>query len=82
MSTASEPTSLTDEMDDAFFNFMIEEGFYIREGTGVITNPKYPYSLSYATDRWLAQKKEQFGTLTNNPKQWTLTSKSKKSSSR
>lgn len=82
MSTASEPTSLTEEMDDAFFNFMLAEGFYLREWTGVITNPNYPYDLSYATNRWLAQKKEQFGTTTNNPTQWTMTSKSKKSSSR
>lgn len=82
MSDIQEPTSITDEMDDAFFNFMLSEWFYIREGTGVITNPNYPYDLAYVTGRWMAQKKEQFGTTTNNPTQWTMTSKSKKSSSR
>lgn len=62
---ATEPTEFQNQIDDAFFEFMLEEGYYIREGQGVITNPDYKYSLSSLQERWLEIKKGKFGTTTN-----------------
>ena len=62
---ATEPTEFQHQIDDAFFEFMLEKGYYIREGQGVITNPSYKYSLETLYAEWMKIKKEKFGTTTN-----------------
>lgn len=78
----AEPTSTQDAIDDAFTNFMVQEGFYIKEGTWYRTNADYAFSYNSLIEKWQKQKKEQFWTTTNTPSQWTTSSKTKKSSSR
>lgn len=77
-----EPTSVSQEIDQAFFDFMIEKWYYIREGTWVHTNPQYEYSYEALIAEWMKIKKDRFGTTSNTPQQWTTTSKAKKASSR
>ena len=61
---AMEPTEFQHKID-AFFEFMFDEGYYIREGQGVITNPNYKYSLESLYAKWMKIKKDTFGTTTN-----------------
>ncbi len=77
---ATEPTEFQHKIDDAFFEFMLDEGYYIREGTGVITNPNYKYSLESLYAKWMKIKKDTFGTTTNQEPKWV--SKARKASSR
>lgn len=64
-----EPDALAEQIDDAFFEFMIQKGFYIREGTGARTNPDYQYSYDSLLAEWMKIKKEKFGTTSNTPSQ-------------
>jgi len=64
-----EPDELSSDIDQAFFDFMIEKGFYIREGTGARTNPDYKYSYDSLVTEWMKIKKEKFGTTSNTPSQ-------------
>ncbi len=66
---AQEPDELAPDIDQAFFDFMIEKGFYIREGTGARTNPDYKYSYDSLVTEWMKIKKERFGTTSNTPSQ-------------
>lgn len=60
-----EPTEFQEEITDAFNEYMVERGFYIKEGNTFITNPKYPYSIESLKADWLKEKKERFGTTSN-----------------
>lgn len=75
-----EPDDFGAQIDDAFMNFMIEQWYYIRLGTGVQTNPEYKWDIKTLTSKWMNLKKEQFGTTSNTEPKWT--SKTKKASSR
>ena len=60
-----EPGAFQESIDDAFIDFMVEHGFYIKEGTGYITNPSCSYSSATLESKWLDRKKALFGTTTN-----------------
>ena len=77
-----EPSEFTQSIDDAFTEFMLQKWFYIREWTGIITNPNYKYSFDSLKDEWMKKKKDIFGTTSNTEPKWTTQSKTKRSSTR
>lgn len=60
-------------IDQAYADYMVKKGFYIKNGDSYITNPSCPHSASKLTESWMIEKVKLFWTTTNKIPKWVKT---------